>query len=982
MKRLLLIFLLTGPAFAGFVFSQTSTPQQKAREAVTTFFANYSRPGYRPSTPMKADSVRIDENGRTLTVFVNEAFASQPFTPQSVATLRRTLSQALPTPYNVYRLSVKDKGGREMDELIPNALREDETDRSRLWGRHAYTGNPWVSNLSRPYKITQGLQGKHLMVNASHGRVYREGTWRWQRPYLFCTTEDLFTRSFVFPYLIPMLENAGAVVVTARERDPQTAEAVVDNDAPGRGGTYSEINQADFAWQTTPDSVGFAPVGLLADSVMPFRLGTSRQVATSSRRSRLASVSWTPALPRAGRYAVYVSYVSRPNSVSDARYTVYHRGGRTQFRVNQQMGGGTWVYLGTFDFEAGETMEGRVVLTNQSDYRGVVTADGVRFGGGVGQTPRGDMGTTGLPRQLEAARYHAQWSGLPDSLYNKDKGQNDYNDDIRSRGYMLNYLGGGSSYMPGLPGLGVPLEAALALHSDAGVTADQSVYGSLAICTTVDGLGQTAFPTGVSRRASADLATLILSNVVDDMSRTFRTNWTRREMWDRNYGETRIPDVPSAIFEMLSHQNYTDMTYGHDPHFKFALSRALYKALLHFVCYQHGEKDYEVQPLPVEAFAARLTPEGEVCLSWRAVADTLCDNARPTGYVVYTRVGDEGFDNGRYVSGQDCSLKLPVSAGLVYSFKVTAVNRGGESFPSEVLSVYRSAQASAPTVLIVNGFERLSGPARVEGPDSLGFNLDADIGVARDYTMAFAGRQTNFARSAMGLEGPGGLGYCGHELVGVKVMGNTMDFPVTHGNAIAASGRFSYVSCSRKAFVEGQIPLSDYPVIDLICGLQRHAPQDFKTYKIFDAPMRRRLTDYLASDGALMVSGSFLGTDLETQEERDFARQVLRYLPAGTARQDSTDYVRGLNIALPIQRAVGGERYAVQAPDAIVPADSSAFTAFAYGGGQSAGIASSRRGARVIAMGFPFESITDAYVREQAMQAILTFLTASPTTDK
>ncbi|MCI6143941.1 MAG: hypothetical protein MR679_02970, partial [Bacteroidales bacterium] len=402
MKRLLLILLLTGPAFAGFVFSQTLPPQQKAREAVTTFFDRYQRAGYRPSTPMKADSIRIDETARTLTVFVNEAFASQPFTPQSVATLHRTLSQALPTPYNVYRLSIKDKAGREIDELIPNALREDDADRSRLWGNHAYTGNPWVANLSRPYKVTQGLQGKHLMVNASHGRFYRDGVWRWQRPFLFCTTEDLFTGSFVFPYLIPMLENAGAVVVTARERDSQTAEAVVDNDAPGRGGTYSEINQTDFVWQTTPDTVGFAPAGLLTDSVMPFRLGTSRQVVTSSRRSRLASVSWTPALPRAGRYAVYVSYATRPNSVSDARYTVYHRGGRTQFRVNQQMGGGTWVYLGTFDFEAGETPEGRVVLTNQSDYRGVVTADGVRFGGGMGQTLRGEVGTSGLPRLLEA----------------------------------------------------------------------------------------------------------------------------------------------------------------------------------------------------------------------------------------------------------------------------------------------------------------------------------------------------------------------------------------------------------------------------------------------------------------------------------------------------------------------------------------------------------------------------------------------------
>ena len=30
----------------------------------------------------------------------------------------------------------------------------------------------------------------------------------------FCTTEDLFTQSFVIPYIIPMLENAGAIVYT------------------------------------------------------------------------------------------------------------------------------------------------------------------------------------------------------------------------------------------------------------------------------------------------------------------------------------------------------------------------------------------------------------------------------------------------------------------------------------------------------------------------------------------------------------------------------------------------------------------------------------------------------------------------------------------------------------------------------------------------------------------------------------------------
>ena len=38
--------------------------------------------------------------------------------------------------------------------------------------------------------------------------------------------------------------------------------------------------------------------------------------------------------------------------------------------------------------------------------------------------------------------------------------------------------------------------------------------------------------------------------------------------------------MPSAILETLSHQNFEDMRYGHDPNFKFTLGRAIYKAVL------------------------------------------------------------------------------------------------------------------------------------------------------------------------------------------------------------------------------------------------------------------------------------------------------------------------------------------------------------------------------------------------------------------
>ena len=75
-----------------------------------------------------------------------------------------------------------------------------------------YKGIPWVYNGSRPISITKGLQNRHLSIYASHGRYFNKNKnrWEWQRPNLFCTNEDLYTQTIVVPYLIPMLEKAGA----------------------------------------------------------------------------------------------------------------------------------------------------------------------------------------------------------------------------------------------------------------------------------------------------------------------------------------------------------------------------------------------------------------------------------------------------------------------------------------------------------------------------------------------------------------------------------------------------------------------------------------------------------------------------------------------------------------------------------------------------------------------------------------------------
>ena len=1005
MKNIIYLLLLS---FLPFQALAQPNEIRRVKKILNEYFEHYELPGYHPYNGFQADSLHIFKRSRQLHVYPNESFYSQPLTLERVEDIKKGIKNHLPAPYNKYHLYVYGKHNRTLDEMVSNLLRKSGKDKNRMWGELEYKGNPWVTNLSRPYQIEHGLAGRHLMITPSHGRYFKFGEWRWQRPFLFCTTEDLFTQSFIFPFLIPMLENAGAVVASARERDIQSNEAIVDNDvaplnlvsneAPGAMhfastmGTYQEADNKASKWSTIPtevisplpkealDTLGttfwaFArPEGKITDSSNPFRMGTARQIPATSNSADYASAIWQPNIPAAGNYAVYVSYASLPNSVDDAHYTVYHNGGSTDFRVNQQMGGGTWVYLGNFEFSAGQQPKNRVVLTNESNREGVVTADAIRFGGGFAQTVRDTAGTSQLPRFLEGARYYAQWSGVPDSLYFIGDGTNDYSDDIRSRSSFQNYLGGGSLYMPEVEGLKVPIELGLGLHSDAGIRRDSTIYGTMSICTTVKEDTLTDYPSGLSRMAAMDLSSTLLTQVTTDLTNIYDRTWTRRELWDRNYGEARTPEVPSVILEMLSHQNFEDVKYGHDPNFKFNLSRAIYKAVLKYVNHQHGIQHYAVQPLPVHNFAALLHPDRtSATLSWSPTEDALEKSASPTEYILYTRTDDNAFDNGQSV-GNHTEINVPIVPNVRYDFKITAVNSGGESFPSEVLSVYLNNNSNTE-ILIVNGFERVSGPARIETPDSVGFDLHQDIGVPYHYNTSYCGAQLDFNPEYAGQEGPGALGFSGQELTGKTIVGNTFDYTVEHGRAIAATQHYSYSSISRGALTERKAQMSRYKMMDYITGLEKDASYHLRPYKTFPPAVQNILTAYLKSGGSLFLSGAYIASDMQQPAERDFTRNLLKYEYAGNARADSTDTVIGLNLEIPIYRVPNDRHYAAQAPDAILPTSSEAFSTFLYGGGQGAGIAYPGKDYRVLAIGFPFECIRENNIKIQAMDAIIRFLT-------
>ena len=372
---------------------------------------------------------------------------------------------------------------------------------------------------------------------------------------------------------------------------------------------------------------------------------------------------------------------------------------------------------------------------------------------------------SGMPRFLEGARYSAQWSGMSTAIYDNRDRPTDYPDDINARSLMTNYLAGGSPYLPDREGLRVPIELSLAVHSDAGVRQPDGIYGSLAICTTNGNNDRTYLASNISREASFDFASLLLSTLTTDLSGITGQTWTRRELWDRNYSETRNPEIPSAIIETLSHQNFADMVYGHDPNFKFQLARSIYKSILRYIYFEHGKKDYAVQPLPICNFAATFTDdERQALLTWSPTPDPQTPNAQPTGYIVYTRIGDGAFDNGTLIRGTT-SAAVTIKEGIQYSFRVSAVNRGGESFPSETLTVCKMP-GSRRTVLIVNGFQRLSSPTVVQSQERQGFDLNDDIGIALGQTAGFSGSQLNFNPAYAGREGAGSLGFSGDELEG------------------------------------------------------------------------------------------------------------------------------------------------------------------------------------------------------------------------
>ncbi len=993
---------------------------------------------------LRVNSVIADSKTRVAKIGLNENFTYLPVTSQLISDMTKKIESILPDSISDFRISL-NVGPRLYSYYI--------TTIDKLPERY-HANVPFVKEVNDPVIAKKGMEGDIIAMWPSHGRYFKvdpkqgNGGWVWQRPKLFQETEDTHTMAYIYPFAVPMIENAGAYVFLPRERDINKNEVIVDNDVNDSGLLFSQPYYKEMTgsrkWETGSEDGFIYDLPDFRDTENPFENGTYRQTTTVT--SGAPSVAaWYADIPEDGEYAVYVSYKTTPNSSTDARYTVNYSGGSKEFTVNQTMGGGTWIYLGTFPLEAGYSdTEPIVTLSNISKTADrIITADAVKIGGGMGNIARSSrrsdvfldpstpeegltasnniendddeeddedddsaeddedliqdeeekapintttsgkstpvFKTSGLPRFLEGARYWLQWAGIPEYVYSPYHGADDYKDDYTSRGHWVNYLAGGSRVLPNQEGLGLPIDVVMALHSDAGKRQDDSYVGTLGIYYTNGG---DSYTDGTPRSNSRTLTDMLMRQITGDIRQTWEPNWTRRSMWDKSYVEARVPEVPTSLIELLSHQNFADMKYSLDPAFRFTVSRSIYKALGRFVA-ERKDRKFIVQPLPVKDFFITRTKKNNYRLSWKPTPDRLEPTAVPSKYLIYERTADElGF----HFLGETTATHFDVIVDDtdIHSFKIVAANEGGKAFPSEILSLREAPNEHTP-VLIINGFTRVSGPKSFSEDGSAGFLSNEDFGVPYINDIMFIGYQSEFRRSA-----GESFGLSSDEYAPQVIAGNTFDYPYLHGVSIANAGK-GFVSSSVGAVITGEVKLEKYHTIDLILGKQKTTVTGTGNtgvrFNAFPKKLQDELKNFVKHGGDLFVSGAYVVSDLEDSRSPEgsfnFASNVLGvtkgYGSKSYSGSISTTGLAGLSMpasTLSYSNTLNDKRYIVENPDILTPSGKLevmpfvTFSDTAFPAGYSV-----RNGrSNSVVMSVPFESIESESDRNRLMKTILDYL--------
>lgn len=761
------------------------------------------------------------------------------------------------------------------DDPLPNLWGDAKAVPSRTT---VFTGQPPVAAQEKP----QGaLTGTTVWLSAGHGWYWSDvlSSWRTQRPNCYGIIEDFSNAEAVNHYLARYLWNAGADVWLVRERSMTEVEVIVDNDGGAPG--YQETG----VWTTS--------------STPGYQDGTYRWANTNSSTS--ATATWTPDLPQSGSYAIWAWYREGANRLIDARYEIDHAGGITVVSISQEVHGRTWRYLGEYYFSSGT--QGHVTLLNQScDVAQAVIADAMRFGGGKGSI-EAPGGTSNEPRWEEAAKYWARYQGAPEEVWAGDVTARPlYAEWETAKGYPD---GGKDSVY-------------VSWHTNAGGGTGTNSF-----------IHDTEPTTG-----SVELQDWIHGELVSDLRQGWDAGWVDRGQKRADFGEVReLSTMPGVLLEVAFHdtEDPGDADDLRQPLFRQIAARAVFQGIVKYV----GERDIQPKtllPEPPSHLVARSTGTGDVTLSWSPppCCDGLVGDAA-TAYKVYHSGNGYGFDNGTE-TGETNLVLSGIAPGSLHFFRVTALNTGGESFPTAVVAVRTPALASGPKMLIVDGFERLDENALIPQWES------SALGTAQ---RMFLERMNDYR------------------------------YVIPHADALTSCDR-AFDSASNEAVQADIVALGDYGAVDWFTG------EDAGPTAALDATERALLATYLDNGGNLLLSGSAIGLDLVgTGQDPSFYTTYLHsaYLgsDAGTYHFAGTPGGLFAGLSGRFDDSTLGT-YDVDSPDRVA-AVPGAIEVLTYQDGTSDGAAVAYRGEYgLVHVGFPLETVTDKTTRSALICAASDYL--------
>ena len=659
------------------------------------FFINIEIPEVSAFSGVSVDKVEFETVRKTLTVYTTVSEKWSPkIDPLVLENLNRYYLSVLRDKVLFKSLVIMARENASEDYSPITDFLPELPPVPRKEGRVAVSKKSLIPE--KRYGNVEGfLSGKTVFLSPGHGWYYsaNTGSWTTQRSVTNGLIEDDSNTEIVSYFLLPYIQNAGALVFSARETDRNEEMIVVDeadgSDYPDNG-TYEEGG----TWTDTTSGQGYGKTVFpieVGDNV--FENGVYRYASTGTG----SWARWTANFKSSGYRHVYVSYKTYTDRAEETVYTVNHSGGSTEVKVNQQHHGSTWVDLGSFYFEEGlSATKGSVELNidDNSSADSIIIADAVKFGGGMGILSRSGL-VSEKPRWEEAAKVNIQFLGAPESVYQTSTADNTSDVSARSRwAAWENEVDYDDSVY-------------LSWHSNAynGNARGLSTY----IYATNEPDGQ--YLTGYATEGSVSMGEKVHSRILSAVQALYDSGWDEigsgnYSAWFGELNPSYNDEMPACLVELAFHDNADDANMLKDPKFRNIAARAAYQGIVDYFA-DRDEVTPVYLPSPPQKIAAHTDVDGNVTVSWEAAqTDASFHTGHPaTGFIVYKSFNGYGFDNGTDVGNVSEYTFTGLEAGEKVFFRVVSYNDGGVSFPSATTGAI--PQKNGAQILVVDGFERV-----------------------------------------------------------------------------------------------------------------------------------------------------------------------------------------------------------------------------------------------------------------------------------